>query len=200
MSHVSFVDSKTGEWIQCFTVYGRTRCYVRDWVTARFVRMVRDLYLVFSVSYVYCKRRHETRNIIYRLTVSIDWNYRDIAVTYGVPRFLDIHDSIARIVIDKMMDRILSMTWGNVSSEYIGLEHTQLRIESIEDICRCPETGIETWIFKHYTLDEYIAKFQATRCKHYISFCEWLKELENEIKPLLGVYSGIVYPDFCKGI
>jgi hypothetical protein len=162
--------------------------------------MVRNLHLVFSVSYVYCRRRHESRNIIYRLTVSINWDYRDIALTFGISRFLDIHDNIARIVIDKMMDRILSMTWGNVSSEYIGLEHTQLRIESVEDICRCPETGVETFVFKHENLETYIEKFRATRCKHYLSFCDWLKELENEIKPLLGVYSGIVYPEFCKGI
>ena len=200
MSHVSFVDSKTGEWIQCFETRRGVRCYVRDWVTARFVRMVRDLYLVFSVSYVYCKRKHISRNLIYRLTVSIKWNWRDIRLHRTITSFLDTHDAVAKYIVDRMIDRIISMTQGNVSAEYIGIEHTRIHTESTEDICRCPTTGIEQFVYKHMPLEEFIRKFRAMLCKNYPSFCYFLEEIEIAVRPHLGAFSEIVYPTWCKHV
>jgi hypothetical protein len=200
MSHVSFVDSKTGEWIQCFETRQGVRCYVRDWATGRFVRMVRNLYLVYAVSYVYCKRRSPSSNIIYRLVVSIRWNWRDIALHRTITSFLDTMDRVSNIVTNEMMSRVLVMTQGLISAEYIGVEHTTQEVRSIEDICRCYGTGDERFV---YTLEAVLEleKLSALgRCKRYASTCAWLELLESTVRPLLGAFSEVTYPEWCRQV
>jgi len=198
MSHVSFVDSKTGEWIQCFETRYGVRCMVRDWVTARFVRMVRDLYLVYAVSYVYCKRKSPSSNIIYRLVVSIRWNWKDIALHRTITSFLNTMDRVSDIVTNEMVSRVLIMTQGIVSTEYIGIEHTTQIVRSIEDICRCYGTGEERFV---YTLEAVLELEKLNlfeKCKIYANTCAWLEYLESIIRPYLGAFSEVMYPEWCK--
>jgi len=196
---LSFVDAKTGEWIHCFPIRNRVRCFVRDTETGWFKRFVRNLYVVYSASWVYCRRRTPSSNMVYFISVVVNYDWRDIALNKTVAEFDDTLIRLDSVVKEFIKTRCFTMTLGTVEYEYVGVELTTVKLESIETICRCPETGEEGFIYMYREIEKLMQGkiVPLSRCRLYDSFCRGLKVLEEKVRPILGAYSGVVFPQWC---
>jgi len=196
---LSFIDAKTGEWINCFAVGGRVRCFVRDIETGRFKRFVRKLYIVYSASWVYCRRRTPSSNMVYFISVVVGYDWKDIALNRTISEFDDTLIRLDNIVKEFIKFRCFTMTLGTVEYEYIGVELTTVKLESTEAICRCPEEGTEGFYYTYKEIEKLTQGkiVPLLRCRLYGTFCRALKALNSTIRPILGAYSEVVFPTWC---
>ena len=194
---LSLIDSKTGDWIHCFPILDRVRCFVRDIKTGWFIKFVRKLYILYSASWVYCRRKSISSNIIYSITISIAYDFRDIALNKTVEEFDNTLVKLDSLVSDFVKVRLFAMTHGAVETEYVGVEHTVVHTESSENLCRCPGEGVEKFVYSIKKIEA--LQEIATDCKHYDSFCADLARLSARIRPMLGAYSDVVFPSWCRG-
>jgi len=196
---LSFVDAKTGEWINCFPVRGRVRCFVRDTETGRFKRFVRNLYIVYSASWVYCRRRTPSSNMVYFISVVVNYDWKDIALNRTISEFDDTLIRLDGVVKEFIKNRTFIMTNGVIEPEYTGVELTTVKLESVEAVCRCPETGEEEFYYTYKEIERLMEGkvVPLARCRLYDSFCRGLEVLNSTIRPILGAYSGVVFPQWC---